>query len=528
MNKTGRFGTLARRNKRYYLLLIGLIMAIILTSCGGAIVTPREVTATARAEMADNPTVTPEILKVETPTPIPEESLAPVTDLVPMESVALNVWINETSEEHRQVLSEMAADFEAQSGIQVNMIQVSPALLPELVQTANISNTLPDLILHPMEYTMGWAEQRILDPEAATAVINSLGESTFAPKPLRIMQLNGQSAAIPSDGWQRLIIYRQDWFDDRGLQPPISFNNIVSATEAILDSENGISGLVVPTESSLFSTQQTFEQFAVANGCDLVDEKGEVLLLHPACLDTLDYYRELINLYSPSDVQTDISALNSYLAGRTAMIIVPSSVLPQLAGLDPLYQPRCPDCSSTDYLVQVSGVETTIVGRSEFAREATFSELTYLGITRSAQTEYAVAFAEYWFGEGYESWLAVDSERKVPLRLGTESEPSRYFDAWGSQPLDDSGVSLLDLYGEATISRVRDGVVTANRWAFSQGQGALMTDIYEDLTLSILLQELLSGYFTSSYAIIESYQRVTDLIPGYQFYPEPEEEEESD
>ena len=52
-----------------------------------------------------------------------------------------------------------------------------------------------------------------------------------------------------------------------------------------------------------------------------------------------------------------------------------------------------------------------------------------------------------------------------------------------------------------------------------------MTDIYEELTLSILLQELLSGYFTSSYAIIDAYQRVTDLIPGYQYYPEPVEEE---
>ena len=525
MKKTGRSTPYSPSGS---LLLIALIGAIVLSACAGTIVTPREITATARAERAEDSPATPERLRVETPTPIPEEALAPAANVDVVENESIDVWVNETSAEHREVLLQMADEFAAEAGVQVNIIQVSPALLPELVQTANISNTLPDLILHPMEYTMGWAEQGILDASAAAAVVESLDVDTFAPKPLDIMQFDGEVAAVPSDGWQRLIIYRQDWFAARELAPPVSFSNIISATSAIFDADNGISGLVVPTESSLFSTQQTFEQFAVANGCDLVDEKGEVLLLHPACLDTLDYYRELINLYSPSDVQTDISALNAYLAGRTAMIIVPSSVLPQLAGLDPLFQPRCPDCTSADFLVEVSGIETTITGRSEFSREATFSELTYLGITRSAQTDHAIAFAEYWLGDGYEKWLEVDSERKVPLRLGTAAEPGRFFDAWGSQPLDESGISLLDIYGEATIARVRDGVVGANRWAFSQGQGALMSDIYEELTLSILLQELLSGYFTSSYAIIESYQRVTDLIPGYQFYPEPEEDEESD
>ncbi|MCB0005842.1 MAG: extracellular solute-binding protein [Anaerolineales bacterium] len=502
-----------------------LVLLLLLSGCGGALVTPRELTGTAQAAAPADPTQTPERLTIETPTPIPAEAIAGGAEPELADNPTVTIWVNEISEEHRQALANIAADYNDETGIQVSVMHVSPALLPELVQTAVLSNTLPDLIIHPMEYTMGWAEQGILDPAAAAEAIGVLGEATFAPEPLALMQLNGQPAAIPSDGWTRLIIYRQDWFDEQGLNRPDSFDHIMTASEAIYDAENGISGLVVPTESSLFSTQQTFEQFAVANGCDLVDEKGEVLLLHPACLDTLDYYRELINLYSPSDVQTDISALNSYLAGRTSLIIVPSSVLPQLAGLDPLFPPRCPECSTNDYLVGVSGIATDITGRSEFARSASFSELTYLGITRTAQKDLAISFAEYWFETAYEQWLAVDSERKVPLRLGTAAEPERYFAAWGSQPLDAAGTTLLDIYGPETIAQVRDGVVTANRWAFRQGQGALMTDIYEELTLSILLQELLSGYFTSSYAIIDAYQRVTDLIPGYQYYPEPVEEE---
>ena len=49
--------------------------------------------------------------------------------------------------------------------------------------------------------------------------------------------------------------------------------------------------------------------------------------------------------------------------------------------------------------------------------------------------------------------------------------------------------------------------------------------MFEKLTLSVTLQEMLSGYFKPEQTIIEAYQRVTDLIPNYQYYLEIEETE---
>jgi len=37
-----------------------------------------------------------------------------------------------------------------------------------------------------------------------------------------------------------------------------------------------------------------------------------------------------------------------------------------------------------------------------------------------------------------------------------------------------------------------------------------------------VLQEMLSGYFNAEQTIIELYQRITDLIPNYQYYIDPE------
>jgi multiple sugar transport system substrate-binding protein len=250
---------------------------------------------------------------------------------------------------------------------------------------------------------------------------------------------------------------------------------------------------------------------ALATGCQLVDDAGEIKLLEPACREALSFYYRIINQFSPIGVQTDTSTRNAYLAGRTGLIMGPPSLLPQLAGLDPAASPTCPECAAIPaFLAQNSGIVTEING-------AEFGNVSLLGITNEADRETAVLFATYWFNEGYPQWLAVDSERKVPMRLGTASDPRQFIDAWGSQPLADSNDSLQTLFGAEVVASLRDGIATSGRWGLPQGQGELITTLNEELTLSIVLQEMLSGYFSSDQSIIEAYNRIVDLIPNYAF-----------
>ena len=73
----------------------------------------------------------------------------------------------------------------------------------------------------------------------------------------------------------------------------------------------------------------------------------------------------------------------------------------------------------------------TQIGGADPAQTANFGTFNSLGITSTADEETAVLFATYWFNEGYAQWLAVDSERKVPMRQGTPDNPTQYLDAWG-------------------------------------------------------------------------------------------------
>jgi multiple sugar transport system substrate-binding protein len=103
------------------------------------------------------------------------------------------------------------------------------------------------------------------------------------------------------------------------------------------------------------------------------------------------------------------------------------------------------------------------------------------------------------------------------MRWGTAEEPRRHIDAWGAQPVAGSDLSLTDIYGAETVARLRDGIAAAPRWGIREGQGALMSRLYDEFTISIVLQEMLSGYFPPTTTLQEAYRRTIDLMPNYAF-----------
>lgn len=481
------------------LLIIGSLL--LMTGCQMAN-PPRLATATAQAAQTASPTPEKLVLPIAA-TSTPETEATSPARVLPNPS--LSVWVNETSPQHEATLRNMAAEFMALAQVDVELMFVSPFLLPDLVNTAVLSGTLPDVIIHPLEYTHGWAARGILDVAAADTAVSQIGRDTFDPAALELVTRDGQAAAVPSDGYHQLLIYRTDWFAAADLATPDNFAAMLAAAAATTDRDNRQNpraGFVIPTESNLVSTHRAFEQIALASGCELIDEKGEVLLPDPPCRAALDFYFRIVNQFSPIGVQTDTSTRNAYLAGRTGLIMTSPAILPQLAGLDPAFPPACSECrTNPTFLAENSGILTDIQG--EGGSSASFGNLTNLGITSAADVPTAVAFADYWFNDGYEKWLSVNSERKVPMRWGTATAPARFIGAWGTTPLA-GGPSLADVYGETMVTHLREGIASAPRWGIRQGHGALITQLYEKLTLSVTLQEMLSGYFNVEQTIIEA------------------------
>jgi len=478
-------------------------LLLLLTACTPEVFSPpRLANLTSAAEHAIPEKQEPLILAAPTATADP--ILRTETEI--RSSEALNVWINETSAEHEAVLQSMMADFTQESGVEVALRLVSPRLLPDLMNTAVLSDTLPDVVLHPLEYTVTWSEEGILSPKAAANVIDDIGRESFDQSALEIATVNGQPTAIPSDGYQQVWLYRKDWLEQQGLDIPNSYADMIIFAETIFDPENIISGIVIPTESNLVTTQRAFEHLAIANGCQLIDSKGEIHLLDDVCNEAIDFYFSIINQFSPTGVQTDTSARNAFLEGRTGIISTSPDILLDIANVPPLDQ-------NTGVITALSGNETS-------AGSATFGNFTLLGITTNADQDAATAFAKFWYGKGYENWLAIEPVRKVPMFLGTSAEPNLYIDRWGQSPIVE-GRSLNDIYGQDTVNLLKNNIAGTKRWGFEQGHGALIGKLYESLSFSVILQEMLSGYFDSRETIQQAAERAIEFIPNYQFFVEP-------
>jgi len=527
LNRRGRLTALL------FSVVPGILLVLFLAACAPDLANPPRL-ATATTVAGARVTNTPAPIQVPAPTPTgsPIGQSSPATDSQALPAVTL--WVNKTSPQYEAALEEIIANFTARYDIRVELVTVAPDMLPDLAKTVATTATyaLPDLIMLPLEYTVGWAEDGLLDPEAASAVLAELGPETFDQTALDLVKVDEQIAALPSDGWQQLVLYRSDWFAEEELPPPDSFEAMLTAAEVISDrtvlTSTVVSEVVnltysfnMPTESSLRPTSRTFEQMAIANGCQLIDGQGELHILDPVCQDTLEFYRFLCNTYCPPGVQTEVSTLNAYLEGRVGMIIASPAVLPAVAGLDDSYKPSCPECDAPGFLAENTGVVTKISGRSEQASAENLGQIAYLGITPTAD-DAALIFARYWFNEGYLEWLAVEPARKVPMRRGTPAEPTRFLDTWYQLPLVEGEEPLATFFGEETAERLVTDLVNADRWGYTQGEGALITTIYEELTMSILLQELLSGYYDSNRAAIEGYKRIVELIPDYEYYVDPE------
>ncbi len=475
---------------------------------------PRVATQTVQAAQLQtllvSPVPSPTNEPFAAPTPVPTKLLT-VADDIPDPII---VWLNETDAATIALAEAVGSQFTAQSGVQVQFVYLPAQKVTELAGTAKLTQQLPDLILHTNEQTAGLVADGVLDSAAANELIQALGPETFMQGVLpTVQQIDDEYVAVPSDGWQYLLLYRQDWFTAAGLAPPTTFDALLAGADTFYNFDNEeldrgdlVSGIVVPTEQDGYSTQRVFEWVATANGCRIVDNDGFVGFMHPACLASLEFYRSLVNQYSPPDYQTDVTAFKAYLDGRTAMIMAPPSILPMLAGYDPDYTPTCAACAENpNFLVENTGFTTQLTGQSDFATAANFALMTLWGITVDADPV-ATDFLSLWYEASYLDWIALAPERRVPLRV-TNGDGVDQLVAWREMPLrrgeacgTAACASAETLFTPQITDLLLNDLPSSERW----NDGVLRTTIYEQLTIAPILQRMLSGYVGSSQATVDT------------------------
>jgi multiple sugar transport system substrate-binding protein len=429
---------------------------------------------------------------------------------LPLMAREITFWTTEVEADRLKVQKEVARSFSKAKGIEVRVVPVEENLLIEKVTAAFAARSLPDVIFHPIDSTMGWAEAGILDGEAATRVVSSLKTDTFAKGPLSLVRFRQGYAAVPTDGWGQLLLFRKDLFQEKKLPPPDRWAHILAAAEA-LHNPPLLWGFEVATDPGQTYTQQVFEHFALSNGVRLTDDDGEIRINSPEMIETLDFYKNLAAFSPPGNLYW-LHTRMDYLSGRAAMVVWSPFILDELSGLRQ-DQPVLPDMAKgkPGFLARNTGFVTIIKGPRGGAQ---YGQVNYLGITRDADIPAAETWAKYLLDEGYLSWLSMAAEGKLPLRKGTEKSPKGFIRGWMNLEFGvTTKAKISQYYGDEVVQSIIAGVEGFDRWGFAKGKGPLISKIYGTKVIPEILKRFLDDEISSGEAARMMEEKIKSFRP---------------
>ena len=411
----------------------------------------------------------------------------------------LRFWTTEEQPDRLAKQQAMAAEFEAATGVAVEVIPVTESDLGTRATAAFAAGDLPDVIYHTLQYALPWAESGILDTGAASDVIEDLGVGTFAPGALSMAAVDDGWASVPVDGWTQLVVYRADKFAEMGLEPPNSYANVVAAIEA-LHSPPDMYGFVAATKVDENFMSQVLEHVFLANGVSPVDANGFAPLDEAATTEVLEFYKAVAEASPPGELYWKQSR-ELYFAGKAAMIIWSPFILDELAGLRDSAPPTINDDPTSRDLAGMTGVITNFSGPSN-PDGAAYADVRYFGITSDADTDAAMDFVMFSMDDGYLQTLAIAPEGKFPVRKGTADDPGKFAAGWAMLPVGvDRKAPLGDLYPQDMIDEIVAGLDVGQRWGVKEGQLSLASKINNSQVINRVVRQFIDGEIGAADAV---------------------------
>ncbi|MBZ0294705.1 MAG: extracellular solute-binding protein [Anaerolineae bacterium] len=405
-------------------------------------------------------------------------TLMPAVDLSAQDDVIVEFWTTDNEAERVDRYEAVAAAFMAENpGIDVRIVPIDEGTISQRVATAVGANRLPDIIRMGVERVSAFAADGLLDEEASTAVIQSIGEDDFRGGLLQMVTNpeTGLYSAVPYDGWLQAIWYRQDVFDSLGLAAPESWDTIQTACAALPGQMDLLYGITLGTDPGQNYGHQIFEQVAISNNAWPFDADGNVTFNTPEMIEALKFYTDLQSCAQPGP-QYWRGAREAYEYGTAGMMFYSTYIMDDLvdgSGLDEGGNVEI----AVDNLAGNTGFASTMEGPTGAA--STYGQLVTLGLTRDADPE-AQAVVEYFLQEGYQDILALAPFGKVPVLESAVDEWSSSSDYFAN-------------YSDETLAQIAAGYDVMQRWLFRPEYDATQRAIIGDIEGRLLIPTALSN-----------------------------------
>ncbi len=465
--------------KKIVALLIVLSMLTVLVAACGPTPEPETVVQTVEVEKEKTVVQTVEVEKTVVQT-VEVEKEVTVVETVEVEQkpkTVIEFWTTDNEEERVNVYEEVAARFmKEHPDIEVRIVPIEEAGVTQRIATALAANRPPDLIRMGVERVAAFAADDILDEDAAEAVIEAVGKDDFRAGPLQMVTdpSTGKYAAIPYDGWIQAIWYRMDMFEEAGLKPPISWDDINAACDALPGTGNLLYALTLPTDPGQNYPHQVFEQVAMSNNAWPFDKDGNVTMNTPEMVEALKFYTGLQRCAMPGP-QYWRGAREAYELDQAGMLFYSTYIMDDLV-----------EGSGTEEGGKVEIAVEDLAAKTGFAPmmegpngAASYGQLVTLAIPKGADPE-AQMVAEYFLTEGYQDVLALAPFGKVPVLKSA-------VDGWKDLS------PFFANYSPETLDQIANGYESMQRWLFRPDYDATQRAVIGDIEGRLLIPQVISN-----------------------------------
>lgn len=350
----------------------------------------------------------------------------------------IEFWTTQVEEERAEIIREIVGRFEEEnSNYEVNVVTVQENDIPTKLAAGMAADKLPEIIEVGAENILNLGAEGMIDSKSVTEVVEAIGKDDIYDGALNMLSNpEGGYYGIPMHGWVQGIWYRTDLFEEKGLEPPTSWENIIKAAEAFYNPDEQEYGIVIGTNKDSYA-RQTFTQYALSNNARIFDKDGNLVFNSPEMVETLEYYNELAE-YTPPGPDGWRDARDLYLAGRVPMMMYSTYIMDDI-GLE-----------KTDYEGEKGAIVPDLVDKTALANKltnkssATFGQIVGLTLVKGNKEEKvsgAKLLAQFLMSDQqYIDYLHMAPGGMNPTRRSIAKD-DRYLDnevieVWGSKAAD--------------------------------------------------------------------------------------------
>ncbi|RFU63571.1 ABC transporter substrate-binding protein [Bacillus sp. V59.32b] len=274
--------------KKYLSLAVALLVAIVLTACGG------------NEENADGQTT-------------------------------IEFMHSSVEQERLEVINKLVAKFEKDNpNIKIKQVPVEEDSYNTKIVTLASAGKLPAVLEVGQDYAKVMDKDELIDREAVSSTLDKAGEDNFYEGALKLVKTeDGKNyTGVPISGWVQGIWYNKEMLASKGFEEPKNWDDVTAVAKAFTDNGNKKYGIAMPTVEGGFS-EQAFSQFALSNNANVLDGKGELDINSKEMKEALTYYKELAQYTMPGSNDTT-EVKDAFMNGTAPMAVYSTYILPSV------------------------------------------------------------------------------------------------------------------------------------------------------------------------------------------------------